>query len=303
VEKVLIVRLLLLGSLFLLFYCLAVREFPEPEQIRAWLAEKGAGLGSAALFFALASLLWGPLAGIPWAFLGLKVPGWLKEWAAAKRKEKLSAAARDLVQAAAALYGAGMTTPYVMEELADRLPEPLAGWLKGVLADRDLADGTVASVPQRFQELAKDWDLPELSAVADIIEISTWAGGPQAAARGLKRLSLALRQRERLLAERVKANMEAKIAALVTLVIIAAGLVLDGTFLRPYFAGPGRLVLAAASALTVGMIFLFRSIGRSEDLEAFSRRTAGSPVRKSGLRALPRAGKGAETEPVGKGVA
>lgn len=256
----------LLLSLFGLFFFLTVRELPDSGRVRSWLAEKGVGVASAVLCCALAALLWGPLAGIPWAFLGLRFPGWVREWAEARRRARLSAAVRDLVLSASGLYGSGMTTPYVMEKLAERLPDPLGGWLKGVLAERDLADGTVAKVPQEFKEKAAEWNLPELSAVADIIEASTWAGGPQAAARGLKRLSLALRQRDRLLAERAKANTEARIAAVVTVAIILAGLALDATVLRPYFAGPGRLVLAAASALAVGMIFLFRSVGRSEDL-------------------------------------
>ncbi|MGB9887993.1 MAG: type II secretion system F family protein [Moorellales bacterium] len=255
--------LCLLASLFLFFYCLTARELPEPEAVGAWLAEKGLGAVSAAGCFALASLLWGPLAGIPWAFLGLKLPGWVREGVEARRKARLSAAARDLVQAAAGMYAAGMTTPQVLRKLAERLPEPLGPALGEIAAERDWTGRTA---PEGLRRLAEEHGLAELSAVAKILEASSRAGGAQAAAAGLKRLALALRQKERLLAERAKATIEPRIAALVTVLVLGAGLLADGTLLRPYFVGGGRLVLAAGSALVVGMLFLLRKISRSEDL-------------------------------------
>lgn len=255
--------LLLLASLFLLFYCLTAKELPEPEAIKAWVLAKGLGAASAAGCFALASLLWGPLAGLPWALLGWRLPGWLREAREARRRTRLSALARDFITAAAGMYAAGQTTPEVLRRLAERMSEPLAGEFEGMVARRE-ARG--ASVPAMFGELAQKYGLPEFGAVARIIAASERAGGPQAAARGLKRLGQALRQKERLAVERAKATMEPKIAAAVTVAILGVGLLLDGTALRAYFAGGGRLVLAAASGLVVGMLFMLKKIGRSEDL-------------------------------------
>ncbi|MBC7105318.1 MAG: type II secretion system F family protein [Firmicutes bacterium] len=255
--------LMLFASLFGLFFCLTARELPEPEAVRAWLFGKGLAAASALGCFAAASALWGVPAGIPWAALGWRLPEWAREIRSTKRRAKLSAAARDFVTAAAGMYAAGLTTPEVLRRLAERLPEPLGPELERMAARRELAG---QPVPAMFAEVARRYGLAEFSAVARIVAASERAGGPQAASRGLKRLAQALRQKERLAAERAKATIEPRIAAVVTVAVLGAGLLLDGTILRPYFAGGGRLVLAAASALVVGMLFLLRKISRSEDL-------------------------------------
>jgi len=253
----------LFASLFLFFFTLTVKELPEPETVKAWMLGKGLGAASAVACFAAAALLWGPLAAVPWAFLGFRLPGWIGEIRRTRRKARLSAAARDFVTAAAGMYSAGLTTPEVLRRMSERMPEPLGSELAKMVARREMAGVSVAPM---FGDLARRYDLPELEAVARIVSASERAGGPLAASKGLKRLGQALRQKERLAAERAKATMEPKIAAVVTLAILGAGLLLDGTVFRQYFAGPGRLVVAVASALVVGMVFIYRKVGRSEDL-------------------------------------
>lgn len=260
--------LALLGCLFLFFYFLTVKELPEPGAVRAWLATRGVCAACAAGCFAGAALLWGVLAAVPWAVFGWKLPDWVAETREAKRKARLAALARDFVAGAAGIYAAGLTTRDVLERMSERVGEPLASDLRDMFAERETADVTKEekSVPAMFARLAKKYGLEEFNGVAKIISASEYAGGPQAAARGLKRLAQAMRQKERLAVERAKATIEPRIAAVVTIAILGAGLLLDGTLLRPYFAGGGRFVLAAASCLVVGMLFLMRRIGRSEDL-------------------------------------
>lgn len=256
---------LLWASLALLFYSVTVGEFPEAESLRAALKRHGAAAASAALFFVAASVLFGtPLAGAVWAAFGWVLPGWVSEWADERRRARLKSLAADFVTSAAGLYAVGQTTPDVVRVMAERLPEPLAGEFRRMIGAYNMNPG--ASFPRMFREVAEKYGLPEFGAVAGILAAGERAGGPPAVSRGLKRLGRALRQRDRLAAERRKATMEPRVAAVVVVVVLGAGLLVDAAFFRGLFAGAGRLVLAAGSALVVGIVFLFRKVSRSEDL-------------------------------------
>lgn len=255
---------LLFLSLFLLFWCLILGE-PPVENVRKFLARRGLSTGSAVLCLLVGSLLFGtPVAGLFWGLLGWHLPDWITGYIEEKKRARLRALATDFVAAAAGLYAAGQLTPEVVKTAAERFPEPLASDFEDMIAARNM--NPYASFPRMFETLAEKRGLPEFRAVAAIVAASERAGGPASAANGLKRLGRALRQRDELLAERAKATLEPRMAAYVTVLILLGGLFLDATLLRHFFEGPGKLVLAAASGLVVGLAFMVRKIAKQDDL-------------------------------------
>ncbi|MGI9951304.1 type II secretion system F family protein [Moorellaceae bacterium AZ2] len=255
---------LLFLSLFSLFYTLISKESPAGS-LFFYCIRHGVKVASAATFLLLGILAFQtPIAGFFWGLLGWHLPTWLAGYREQKRVARLRSLVSDFVAAAAGLYAVGQTTPEVVKNASERFPEPLAGEFKGMLAARRL--NPLASFPKMFEAVGEKWGLPELKAVAAIVAASERAGGPRAAAQGLKRLGCALRQRDRLLAERAKATLEPRIAAYVTISILLLGLLLDATVFRGMFEGTGRLVLAAASGLVVGLVFMVRKLFGEEDL-------------------------------------
>lgn len=257
--------LLLMASLFLLFYSLTVEDFSEQTRLSRLLKQQGISGVVAILFFLFTSALFkSPLTGIVWGFLGWFVPGWLNAAVEEKKHAAVKNMAKDFVTSTAGLYAVGQMNSDVIRLMAERFPEPFASEFEKMIAARN--SNPNVSFPRMFAEMAHKYRLEEFNAVAAILAASEKVGGPVAASRGLKKLGLALRQRDSLLTERAKATMEPRLAASVVIVILLAGLLLDATALNGMFDGPGKLVLTASSALVVGLIFLVKKISKSEDL-------------------------------------
>ena len=124
-----------------------------------------------------------------------------------------------------------------------------------------------ANFPEMFESLGEKYNLSEFKAVSAITASSERAGGPRAAAAGLKRLGQALRERDRRITERKKSLIEVQIASVVVIALLIGGLLLDITSFRDLFAeSSGKMVLGVSSAITVGLIFMAKKIGQSTDL-------------------------------------
>lgn len=249
-------------ALFLLFYFLTGGELPEKEGL-AQIARNRLlpGATAAVLFVAGSALCRIVLGGVPWAVLGWYLPGWVAGFVEERRRAGLREMAKSFVVSAAGMFSAGQTAADVMRVMADRMPEPLANEFKEMIGARE---GLNVLYAKSFGELAKKYGLEEFDAVAAILAAADRAGGPFAAAKGLKRLSAALQQRDRLLAERRKETFEPKVAAVVVIALLLLGFFADALFWPHYFEGGGRLVLALASAVIVGAVFLAVRAGRPE---------------------------------------
>ncbi|MBE3582127.1 MAG: type II secretion system F family protein [Thermoanaerobacteraceae bacterium] len=249
-------------SLLLMFYFLTGGEVPERAWTAALARDRLLPAASAAVFFVVGSALCRTvLGGVPWAVLGWYAPGWVIGFAEEKRRARLREMAKSFVVSAAGMFSAGQTASDVIRVMADRMAEPLGGEFRDMLGQRE-AYGKPFS--RSFGDLARKYGLEDFDAVAAILAAADRAGGPFAAARGLKRLGAALQQRDRLMAERRKETFEPKVAAVVVIVLLTLGFLADALFLPHYFEGGGRLVLAAASAVIVGTVFLAARAGRPE---------------------------------------
>jgi tight adherence protein B len=165
------------------------------------------------------------------------------------------------------LYAAGQVTPDVVKTASTRFPEPLAEEFMLMLGRRSM--DKKASFPSMFEGLANKYGLPEFKAVAAIIAASERAGGPRAAAEGLKQLSVALRGRDRRLQERHKETLEPMIAVGLAIILIVFGFLFDVTFLsRLIFSNPagGRIVLSGTSVIILIMVLVVLKAVSIKDL-------------------------------------
>ncbi|GAF24709.1 type II secretion system F domain-containing protein [Moorella thermoacetica Y72] len=249
-------------SLFLLFYFLTGGEMPEKAGLVKTARDKlFPGISAAVFFIAGSAMCRTALGGIPWAVFGWFLPGWVVGAVAERRRARLRDLAKSFVVSAAGMFAAGQTASEVMRVMAGRMPEPFAGDFQDMVGQREMQGKPFS---RSFGDLAKKYGLPEFEAVGAVLAAADRAGGPAAAAKGLKRLGAALQQRDRLLAERRKETFEPKVAAGVVIVLLLLGF-LGGVLLWPqYFEGGGRLVLAAASTIIVGMVFLAVKAGSQD---------------------------------------
>lgn len=246
--------------MFTFFYCLFNKDIPN---INTSVKERILGYGFSIISTAICSLLSFTLfktafAVIPWAILGWVLPSWIKESIERRKNKKFKVLARNFVTTAAGMYSAGLLTHEVVRTMATKMPEPLGSEFEEMISRRNLSAN--ASFPRMFVELGEKYQLEEFKAVSAIIAASERVGGPKSASKGLKRLGQALRQQERLASERTKATLEPKIAAIFVIGILLFGLLLDTTVLSSFFQGAGKLVMALSSALTVGLIFMYKKI-------------------------------------------
>ena len=237
-------------SLFLLFLLLFVSDAPAAldragDRFSRFTVP---ALAAVAAFFLGTLLCRTPLAGIVWGVMGWLIPGWAGLAVAESRRSALRGDAKAFIAAASGLYASGQVTPDVVKAAAKMFPDPLAGDFQAMIGRRS-ADKN-ASFPNMFEGLAAKYDLPEFKALASIIGASEHAGGPKAAAAGLRELAASLRSRDRRLAERRKETLQPLIAAGVGIILILIGFVLDVTSLSRYYAGfAGEIVLSGASLL------------------------------------------------------
>ncbi len=258
----------LLLTLFIFFYTVTGGEMPEVNlsQVRSYVSRFAIPSGSAAGVFILSSIVFGtPLAGLAWGFLGWFLPQWIQHALQAGKQARLRAMAKDFIVSSAGLFSAGQVTPEVISTMAGRFPDPFGAELNEMLVRRKA--NPHAFFPKMFDSLGEKYEFSEFKATAAILAASERAGGPRAAAGGLKRFGLALRQRDRLYTERQKSLIEVKIAGIVVILLLVAGLLLDVTSFRNMFMEPsGKVVLGISSAITVGLIFMTKKISQSSDL-------------------------------------
>jgi tight adherence protein B len=221
--------------------------------------------GTIAFFFFGKIVFGSSLAGMFWAGLGWYLPPRIIEWLNNKRKKKLHNMAKSFIMTAAASYSTGQTTSEVLRFCASQFPEPFAGEFKNMLAVRNLNEKS--SYHDQFRYMAQKYGLQEFNAVAAVIQAAENSGGTKTAAKGLKRLGQALRNRDRLLQERRKDNYEPMLAAIIVLAILGAGLILDVTVLRHLFEeSAGKIVLAISSGLYVAMVMVTIATASSKDI-------------------------------------
>lgn len=260
--------ILLFLCLSVLFYFLFVGGIEqEIEGIRDWFLRLGLPVISAGVAFLSGTLVCRtPLAGVIWAVGGWFVPGWVSSFAAESQRAGLRGGVKNFITAAAGLYAAGQVTPEVVKAASTRFPEPLAGEFHVMLGRRNT--DKKASFPIMFDGLAAKYNMPEFKAVAAIIAASERAGGPRAAAEGLKQLAMALRARDRRIQERRKEMLEPMIAAGVAIVLIATGFFADVTLMaHTFFSSPsGRIVLSGTSALILVMVLVVLKAMSPKDL-------------------------------------
>jgi tight adherence protein B len=264
-DHLLLLKVMLFLSLFLLFFSLLVGKFPEANSLKEKFLPHAASIGCAAVFFLIGTLLFQtPLSGLIWGVLGWVLPGIISGFAQERKKARLRSMARDFITSSAGLYAVGQMTSDVIRVMAKRFPQPLNKDFEEMLGKWN--GSPYASFPRMFNELSQKYGINEFQAVSTILAASEQAGGPEAASKGLKRLGNALRQRDRLSTERAKAVMEPQISAIVTIAILFVGLLLDATVLREYYQGAGKLIMAGSSLLMVGLILMALKITKSEDL-------------------------------------
>jgi tight adherence protein B len=251
--------ILLALSLFLLFYFLFLKDAGAGKiesGIKSWFKRFALPTVFAVAAFLLGTLVCRtPLAGVIWAVLFWFVPDWAGGFIAERRKSALRGGVKNFIAAAASLYAAGQVTPEVIRIASQRFPEPLRGDFNIMLGRRNT--DSRASFPGMFEELSEKYGLPEFKALAAIVAASERAGGPRAAAEGLKQLSAALRSRDRLLHERRKETLEPVIAAGVAIILISLGFLLDVTLLsRLVFSAPGGKIALSIVSLLILIMFL-----------------------------------------------
>jgi tight adherence protein B len=259
------IKFLLFLSLFLLFYSIIIGRFPDFTSTWEKINSAIMSIGSALAFFVIGNILFmTPVSGIIWAILGWFVPSWIMGVIEERKQRRLRSLARDFITSSSGLYAVGQQTSGVIRTMAEYLPDPLGEDFGNMLG---IYEGSPhASFPKLFNDLSIKRNINELKAVSMILAASERVGGPVATSKGLKRLGNALRQRSRLAMERSKAMLEPKISAVVTILILTVGLLLDATIWKDYFQGLGVFIMAASSLLVVGLIFLMVKLSDSRDL-------------------------------------
>ncbi|MCL6480064.1 MAG: hypothetical protein K6T65_16995, partial [Peptococcaceae bacterium] len=189
--------ILLFASFFLFLYIVAGGPLPEQPAVRAVLVRYALPATCATGLFFLAALSFNPLAAISWTVLGWFLPAWVFQFIEGCRTARHRALARDFVASTAGLFSAGQPAPEVARAMGKNFAEPFGEEFREMTRQYGLNQSY--SFPRAFRELAKRYRLPELEAVAAIIEAASPTGGPKAVGSGLAKLGQALRQREKLL--------------------------------------------------------------------------------------------------------
>ena len=257
--------LLLFASLLFLFYLL-LGPMPRFDGAAGFIKKFGPSVFGGAIFFVLGTMIFGTLlAGLFWAALGWFLPPQVRVWLENSKKIKLQNLTKSFIISAAGLYSANLSTPEVVRSCSERFPEPIAYEFQNMLGMRNL--NANATFPEMFRKLGQKYGLSEFDAVAAVVAAAEQSGGPPMAAKGLKRLGKALRERDRLRQERKKNNYESTIAAVVVLLLLGTGLIVDVTIGRHLFEeGAGKLVLALSSGLIVFMTIFTIKNTNSNDL-------------------------------------
>ena len=258
---------------FLLFLTIAaaliiacIKELPEKESILGFLRRLGMPALAALLSFLGGSALFlTPVAGIFLAALGWILAAELARYVSSYRSRQVQKQIKDFVTSSTSLYMADNTTPEVVRITSTYMSEPIASDLQNMLVERELKGTTF---PVMFNRLAKRYQVPEMGAVAKIIEAGDITGGARAIARGLSRLGDAIRRRERILTERYRGILEPGIAAGLVLIILIGTAVLDATTFRAVFVtnGLAKMMLGLGVGIIAGLSLLILNLLKNKDV-------------------------------------
>lgn len=239
------------------------KELPEKEGIVSFFKRLGLPFVAMILSFLIgSSFFMSPIAGIALAILGWVLTSEIVQYIETRHSRQARKQVKDFVTSATSLYMADNTTPEVVRITATYMKEPLASDINNMLSERQFRGTTF---PVMFNRLADKYDVPEMGAVARIIEAGEITGGSRSIAKGLSRLGDAMRRRDKLLAERYKAILEPAIAAGLVIFILIILALIDGIALRGFFMqnGLARLSLGLGvgviTVLSVMLIRLFKS--------------------------------------------
>lgn len=259
--------ILLWLALFALLYFLITGQLPAEERfnIKKFVRHL-APIAAAVLFFIAGTpLFMTPVAGLLLAMMAWYVVNWVADIIQNRSRVKIKQASRDFITTSSALLNAGKNFGEVVKRASEQLEPPLANDLQDMGAKKIMAG---ASFPRMFKDLAIKYKVKELSAIANIVEATEFAGGVRAAARGFSRLGTGLRRNDQRIAERAKATMEPKVAAYAVIAVLAVGLLMDATLAREYFMPvKGRVVLTVAMALLFGLVVITKKLSESKDLD------------------------------------
>jgi len=258
---------------FLLFFCFAtaliiacIKELPEKESIQGFLRRLGIPALLAVLFFLGGSALFmTPVAGIFLSALGWLLAVELDRYISSYRSRQVQKQLKDFVTSSTSLYMADNTTPEVVRITSTYMSEPIASDLRNTLTERQLKGTTF---PVMFNRLSERYQVPEMGAVARIIEAGEITGGARTIARGLSRLGDAMRRTERILTERYRGILEPAIAAGLVLIILIGTAVLDATLFRAVFItnGLAKMMLGLGVGIIVGLSLLILNLLKNKDV-------------------------------------
>ncbi len=261
-------KLILFISIALALIVLALKELPERESVLGFFKRLGIPFVVAIIsFFIASSLFLSAVAGFFVGVLGWMITAEVIKYIENTHSRNAKKQIKDLITSATSLYMADSTTPEVVKATASYMKEPLATDVRNMLTERQLK-GT--AFPVMFNRLANKYDVPEMGAVARIIEAGEITGGSQSIAKGLGRLGDAMRRREKMLAERYKAILEPAIAAGLVIAILIGTAIADGTIFRHIFLenGMARLALGMGIGIITGLSILIIRLFKNSDLGA-----------------------------------
>lgn len=261
-------KIILFVSIALALIMVSIKELPKKKTIVDFMKKLGLPFVVMLLSFIIGTyLFFTPISGLFLAILGWVLTTELIKYLDAAKSRHARTQIKDFVTHAASLYASGNTSPEVIKRTSAYMKEPLATDIRKMLAVRQFKGSTF---PVMFNELADKYKVPEIGAVARIIEAGEITGGSSAIANGLERLGDAIGRRDEMLAERKEATLEPVLAAGLTIAILVATAIIDITVLRHVFVenGMARLAMGLGIGVISGLAIALVRLFKNEDLGA-----------------------------------
>lgn len=260
-----IILLLFMAGLFFLIYSVIVGEYPEIKTFKDKLKHIGVPLICAAAFLTIGKIIFmSMLSGLIWAVVGWYMPLHIMRAREKAKRKKYGKMTRDFIATAASIYGSGQTTSEVIGIAAKNFAEPFASEFQAISGQVGLNRNV--NYHSMIEKMGEKYKVKELSAVAPIIKATEYAGGPLAAAASLRELSIALKDRDKQLAEREKENIEPNFACYIGMGLLSIGLLLDVTVFRSLY-NDAPVMLALGNLIFIAIYFARDKINTNKDLE------------------------------------
>lgn len=259
-------KLLLFVSIACTLIVASLKELPEKDSVLLFIRKLGIPALSMVIFFLAGSALFmTPVAGVFMAALGWYLAVQVERYFTTYQSRQVQKQIKDFVTSATSLYMADNTSPEVIQMSATYMSEPIASELQNMLVERQLKGTTF---PVMFNRLAGRYQVPELGAIAKIIEAGEITGGSRSIARGLSRLGDAMRRRDKILTERYRGILEPAIAAVLVMVILIITAILDTTMFRAVFVenGLARLMLGLGVGIISGLAIFTLNLFKNKDV-------------------------------------